>query len=102
MATFAIVQLATNYVPSLTTAALTFLGTLAGMLTTLSVMPHSSFIVGGVEAISPFVVPFLQLLHLPPFSLLGMLYAALLGVGGALLGRTFSAKHGGSIVDKLL
>ena len=45
---------------------------------------------------------YLQLLHLPPFSLLGMLYAALLGVGGALLGRAFSAKHSGSIVDSLL
>lgn len=45
---------------------------------------------------------YLQLLHLPPFSLLGILYAALLGVGGALLGRAFSAKHSGSIVDSLL
>ena len=42
MAIFAIIQLATNYVPSLTTVALIFLGTLAGMLTTLSVRPHSS------------------------------------------------------------
>ena len=42
MAIFAIIQLATNYVPSLTTVALIFLGTLAGMLTTLSVRSHSS------------------------------------------------------------
>ena len=39
---------------------------------------------------------------MPPFSLLGMLYVALLGVGGALLGRAFSAKHSGSIIDNLL
>ncbi len=42
MAIFAIIQLATNYVPSLTTVALAFLGTLAGMLTTLSVRLHRS------------------------------------------------------------
>ena len=44
----------------------------------------------------------MQLLHLTPISLLGMLYAATLGVGGALLGRAYSAKNSGSIVDNLL
>ena len=83
----------------LTTAAASFLGAMTGFLAAIAVSHCSQ---SCTMAISFIPAVLFQLLHLPPLSPMSMLYAAMCSLAGALLGRAFTAKHTGGMVDKIL